>query len=345
MDRYRVFISYSHTDRDIVEKLAGMLERNGLTPIWDKDLRIGTFFDDEIKNYIAHAHVFMPIITAASSKRGWVHQEIGYAMAMNIPMLPVSIEKIPGEMLQRLHAVMLDKALGGAEEILTYSAFDKLVKECGPFQSVYHYTEMNDERAEKIAAMANYVKGLEKAGCVRQKGGCSSFQIPNRILSDPVWDQRYYPNGKVDTHCKMQLSERKALEIHAREAGCKLIVNPALILDKRYHTVSRIARLGTFLSFLTGMEDGQIDVAFDDRLTFNETLTIVGDWFSTESYYRSEAQGFKHSLFTRHAPAIKSKIEAFDEEFDALLRANGTAPGASRKAAVKRIEDLLNGLK
>ena len=36
----------------------------------------------KIQTEIAHAHVFVPILTAHSHKAGWVHQEIGYALAL-----------------------------------------------------------------------------------------------------------------------------------------------------------------------------------------------------------------------------------------------------------------------
>lgn len=341
MHRYRVFISYSHDDREYAQKLADILEENTLQPIWDKNINRGSFFDEQIKDYIAHSHVFMPVITAASTKRGWVHQEIGYASALHIPLLPVSIGRLPGEMMQRLQAVMLDNALSNAKEELSSQAVGKLVEGCKPIQSAYFYTELSCERAQKIAEAANYVKWLGFSACIRQKGGCSSFQIPNKILSNPVWEQRYYPATKDEAHCRDQLNERRALEEQARSGGCMLIVNPALILAERYHAASKRARLETFLDFLKSMPDDRIDVAFDDRLTFSESVTIIGDWFATESYYRSEAQGFKHSIFTCHAPGIMRKIRAFDEEFDALLEENGVVKGRSREAAAERIAKLL----
>lgn len=81
MNTYRVFISHSHEDLEKVENIVKALKENGLTPMWDKNFRYGQGFHEQIKNFISHAHVFMPFITEAFSKRGWVHQETGYAMA------------------------------------------------------------------------------------------------------------------------------------------------------------------------------------------------------------------------------------------------------------------------
>ena len=89
---YRIFISYSHEDRRLARILANILEENGLIPMWDENFTWGHGFPEQIKNFISHAHVFVPIVTKASSKRGWVHQEIGYARALNIPILPIGSE-------------------------------------------------------------------------------------------------------------------------------------------------------------------------------------------------------------------------------------------------------------
>ena len=104
-NKYRVFISYSHEDMRLVEKITTILKENGLQPMFDKGFTSGHGFTDQIKNFISHAHVFMPVITKESGCRGWVHQEIGYAMAMNIPVLPVSLGEMPGQMISHLQAI------------------------------------------------------------------------------------------------------------------------------------------------------------------------------------------------------------------------------------------------
>lgn len=91
--QYRIFISYSHKDKDRAEKLAKTLKENGLNPIYDKHFEGGFGFTDQIKKFIAHAHVFVPLITKSSSQRGWVHQEIGYAAALNVPIMPIMIDR------------------------------------------------------------------------------------------------------------------------------------------------------------------------------------------------------------------------------------------------------------
>lgn len=62
---YRIFISYSSADADLKDRLVAVLEANGLQPMHDKGSAAGSGFPDQIKNYNAHAHVFMPRNAAA----------------------------------------------------------------------------------------------------------------------------------------------------------------------------------------------------------------------------------------------------------------------------------------
>lgn len=339
MRNYRVFISYSHKDIDYVVKISEILEQNGLTPVWDRSFSFGYGFHEQIENYIAHAHVFIPVITAESNKRGWVHQEIGYAKALHVPIIPISIGELPGEMISQLHAITLDETLKGAEHHLTYKAIDNFVQHSyHPSLSTYCCTEQAEERAELIVKMANEIISIDQYACIRQKGGLSSFQIPNVPITDNRWAQRYN-NGvqNNDFHCQRQLEERRVLETHARAAGCKLIVNPELIV-RNYIKPAQLERLSTFLEFIQSMPDDMIDVAFDSNLGFNETVTLVGDWFSSEAFSRTSTSGFKQAIFTRHAPGIRRKIDAFDDEFNYLLQKNGTKQGESKSAAVNEIK-------
>lgn len=86
-NKYRVFISYSHQDAELVDRISSILEENGLQPMLDKGFASGHGFTDQIRNFITHAHVFMPVITRESSSRGWVHQEIGYPASWTVARL------------------------------------------------------------------------------------------------------------------------------------------------------------------------------------------------------------------------------------------------------------------
>ena len=58
----RVFISYSHEDREKVKIIANVIEKNGMEAIYDdkEGLQLGAGFRDEIIHLITHAHIPSP---------------------------------------------------------------------------------------------------------------------------------------------------------------------------------------------------------------------------------------------------------------------------------------------
>lgn len=158
----------------------------------------------------------------------------------------------------------------------SHKAIDNLVQHSyHPSLSAYCCAEQAEERAELIVRLADEIISLDQYATIRQRGGLSSFQIPSVPITDPRWTRRYN-NGvqNNDFHCRRQLEERRVLETHARAAGCRLVVNPDLIVQN-YGKAARVERLETFLEFIESMPGDKIDIAFDAGLDFNETVTLV----------------------------------------------------------------------
>lgn len=339
---YRVFISYSHDDRDLADRVVAILSDNGLRPVWDRDFEFGRGFHEQIKTRIAHAHVFLPIVTEKSSLRGWVHQEIGFAMALNVPVLPVGRGAIPGQMLEQLLAVRLDRELKAASRQLSHDVFERLVASFrDPSLAHYTCTQLREERAEAMARHAQEVLDVGEFGRVRQLGALSSFHIPDQVISDQVWKERH-PPGEFpgEYHCKLQRAERLALDKHARHSGCSLIVNPDV-----YGRVGRAplaARLKPLREFLASMPDELVTVAVDPKLPSAANVTLVGDWFAAESVSMA---GPRQTNFTTHAPSMQSRIQQFDEELHSVLKATKVRPEDSRRIALRKIDRIISSLK
>jgi hypothetical protein len=345
MRPYRVFISYAREDRDLVQHIADTISAKGLVPMWDKDFHFGLGFPEQIKAFIAHAHVFLPVITEASSRRGWVHQEIGYAMALNIPVLPVAFGSLPGEMIQHLQALQLSSDLTELTARLSPQAFENLLSGYRkPSLALSVCAELAEDRAAMMAEYARSIIDLGASGYVRQKGGLSSYHIPDRVITHPVWKQRYGQVVHSEHHCRLQREERLALEKHARASGCRLIIDPTLPYEQ-YGRQARIVRLETLLEFLESMPDDKVQVAFNTRMHREESITLVGDWFAAQSVSVSITRGYRQTVFTTHAPSMESRIELFDQEFDELLQDSRWTPSSSRLAAISSIKEVVAGLK
>ena len=337
---YRVFLAYSHEDVDLALQVVGLLERIGLRPVWDKDLWPGAPFTDEIKKGIAHAHVFLPLLTKASAKRPWVHQEIGYAMGLDVPVLPVAVGKLPGEMIQELQAVAISPDLHDLDDRLTARTVEHVVTRAqAASQATFRCAELPEERTRLLADYARTVLELGGHGRVRQSGAFSSFCLPNKTIRHPIWARREGRLPRSDAYHKLQREERIVLEEHAREAGCDLVIDLTVTLEQQ-GPGAREARLETLLAFLESMPDEKARVVVRDR-TEPGNLLIVGDWFVAESMTPRPGAGYLQTVFTRHAPAVLDRLRQFDEEFDELLEETGTDPSSSRLAAIARIKEAL----
>jgi hypothetical protein len=185
---------------ELVQKLDQILRKNGFDPMWDQQFAFGQGFHEQIRNFIAHAHVLIPVLTVTADQRKWVHQEIGYAMAMNVPVLPVAIstggiEAVPGEMIQNLHAIRV--VLSGAgvssddqdrlEQLLSVDAIELLIeRSLDPRRVLFTCADFHENRATMLAQYADEVRALGRWGLVRQKGALSSFHIPLETINHKV---------------------------------------------------------------------------------------------------------------------------------------------------------------
>jgi hypothetical protein len=342
MHKFRIFLSYSHEDRQLAEKVVKELRRIGLNPVYDKDIQPGSPFTDAIKGLITHCHVFLPLITRNSQKRPWVHQETGYAMALDIPVLPIAIGNLPGQMISQLQAISVKPDLSDLPQRLKEANIEKVV--FPPPQrpkSIVKVADWPDKRAELMAQYANRVVQMGAYGCLRQCGALSSFNIPDKDPADPVWDDREGDEKRSIYYRSLQREERRALEIHARHQGCFLIIDPTIDFSEKGPNVTK-ARLSTLLRFLEDMPENKVQIVFSSRAR-EGSLTIVGDWFVAESMV-PRPEGYRQTVFTWHAPTVLRWVQKFDQEFKELCEMSTLKPKASCKAAIEGIEKIIRGL-
>jgi hypothetical protein len=346
--KYRVFVSYSHADLELVEPIVEVLG-NVADVLWDKTFAYGHGFHRQIELYIAHSHAFLPVVTQKSTSRGWVHQEIGYAMALNIPVLPIAIgpDALPTDMIQSLQAIrVIDPTPQECRRIvaeeLTHTVLENLVADYeDPEQGLYQCARETEDRARLLVQYCRDVRKLNRHGTVRQAGALSSFHIPREPLRHPVWHLRYGEKHRPSQHhCKWLRSERLALEQHAAEAGCKLIVNPEVSYEL-YGAEARRVRLEWLLEFLRATENAL--AVLDPTQHVEKSTTLVGDWFAAEAVSAAIAKGYRHTIFTRHAPTVRATQEEFDDEFDSLLT-NGWTMENCRAKTVEVLDQLLTKL-
>lgn len=338
---YRIFIAYSHEDRALLENAVKVLEDNGYNPLCDKNIMVGKPFTDEIKKMIAHAHIFLPLLTENSSLRPWVHQETGYALAMNIPILPVAVGSVPGEMTAQLHAVTVCDDFSDFPQKVSAYDMENLVMH-DPTEGVTNLwvSAWAEERTKLLGDYAAWVSNLHYYGRVRQRAALSSFSIPDADVQDEIWKQRDGNIAYSQYYHSLQRIERQTLQAHAEKGGCDLLIDPDFCLE-RHGIEATTARLKILMEFL--MDKNNVS---DIRVVISEeahqsNLTFVGDWFSAESFSPKVGESHSRTVFCRHAPTVLNQMRLFDDLFNKLLSQQGTAPEASRDWAIGYIAEII----
>lgn len=342
--KLRVFVSYSHDDETAVTRLVDVLARNGLRPMHDADFASGSGLTHEIRAYIAHSHVFLPVITESASRRGWVHQEIGYAIALNIPVLPVVIgEGLPQAMIQDRLAVRLRPDLSDLPDKLSLRRIEKVASGLEEEPPLYECAVATEARSDMLARYARTVLAMEMTGRVRHRGALSSFSIPRQDITHPAWDLHYgsaVARGSIH-HRGLLRDERAALCEHAAMSGCRLIIDPT---QGAFGPEVRRSRLGCLLDFLESDEVADVQVAIDARMPPEDNLIMVGSYFCAQSVAGSVEHGYRQTIFTRHAPTLARSMQRFDRKFAEVLAEAGWAPEASRHLAAEEIRRVMAAL-
>jgi hypothetical protein len=339
MSEYRVFISYRHDDVEKVEILADILRKNGLEPMWTPDIRAGSGFTQEIMDFIAHSHIFVPFITKDSIERGWVNQEIGYAKALNIPILPISLDELPPGMISDLQAVKWDDNQIKMKDRLSCNKFNKII-ESTKTKPLFECGYLFHERTQMIADFSKRIRymGSGYHGHVRQKSRLSSFQIPDKPINDEIWQER----DKVDlseTSFKLLRKERQELEKHVAKCGFSLIIDPNIAIKENGAEIAKV-RIGVLLDFLNEIKNENTKIVMDQG-KIDQNLTMVGDWFAALAAVQILKKGsIKQTIFTRHAPTLRKLIETFDNEIDGLLSKQKLSANESKNYAIGQLEEL-----
>ncbi len=345
---YRVFISYSHLDVILIERLKGFLVQIGVTPVSDLDLVGGTRFSDEIKRQIAHAHIFISVLTANSQESPWVHQELGFALGLGLPVLTLALDKLPGGMSHELQAVKIRSDMSDLAQNVSARQLDLLVSTAQDARiALFQCADSVIERTQLLSEQAKHLY-LTTGPCkLLQKAAFGSFSIPNRSVKHGDWVRREGGEATEQSMRALFRAEREWLERHAQEGGCDLIIDPYVVVKDgdEVNRIATVSRLETLLEFLLKMgDDGVRVVTRRDEIEGN--LTILGDWLVADAVVPRYHGGFRQTVFTRHGPTVLARKAEFESEFEELFReTRGPEPSSKRVAQLleDRIADIRKG--
>src|SRR5262249_17806011 len=138
------------------------------------------------------------------------------------------------------------------------------------------------DRAKMLAQIAQEVHESQGPAKVRQQSDLSSFAMPDLPIDSPRWTERDGSFRREKFHRQALRDERRAMERHARGAGCSLIVDDTFVAASG--EMARRARIEILVDFLDSMSDGCIEIAIGRRSAHDpSSVVIVGDWCSATS--------------------------------------------------------------
>lgn len=341
---YRAFICYAREDLAIAESVREALREVGIIGWLDKrTIHGGADFSAEIQEAILSAHLFVPIITRRANRRPWVHQEIGFAHALNVPVLPIGVGLDPGGLIHHLQAVSVsdETELGHLAQKLEALDLFGIVEPAASARRML--VEIAASAIDRPRLMVRYAqRTLRKfgGGKVRQKAYYTSFSIPDKPTNDSIWDRREHDQRRMEDYLDEQRGERQVMEKLARQGTCRLIIDPRPALFPGNATGWR-ARIEILRDFLDSMPDTHLEVMPAD-LCEPHNLVLVGDRFLAEADSRIAGQGYQRTHFTWHAPTVLWRLRRFDEEFEDLCTSRGLRAEESRKYTLGVLETLLS---
>ena len=323
---YRVFMSCRREDRAAADGVTAYLRELGLRPFSSADIMVGESYSQGVREHILSAHVFMPLMTAGSMHRPWIHQETGFAMGSAVAVLPILLknEPIPAELASQFHGVQIAGDMSDIHEYLTVERFEKLAAASGDPEFANYQTAADpDRRFELLIRRAEKVHRWGYRGRVRESYLLSSFSFPDAPVDSVEWDRC---EGKVKKPIRLRRlyrELRRSLEQHAREEGCDLLLYPQGALD-----ISDIEswrhRLDVLRDFVKSMPKDKVRLAFRPRPAYSHQL-IVGDWFAARCI--GGAPGvYPETMITKHSFVVLDRISRFEAELEQYAPGSDAQP-------------------
>lgn len=183
----KIFISYSHSDEDVAERISSKLADKGLEPWIDRqEIRPGQSFIAGMNEGVASASYVLVLLSEASGKSDWVGREWMSALAGKIPVLPVLLKggELPALLKDVVYFDLRSNEVGGIEKI---AAFFEVEGQSVPTSKSRALTESPLKGANRRQLRLVAVRCLDHSGV---SAFCFDAEIDIKALhGDSVLDQ------------------------------------------------------------------------------------------------------------------------------------------------------------
>jgi hypothetical protein len=97
-EKYDVFLSYTAKDREWVRRLANALLEQGLNVWYDEiEIKPGDVWRDQTEKGLRASTYVVMVITPEAAHSNWQAAELGAALALQKPLIPIVAEDVPSK--------------------------------------------------------------------------------------------------------------------------------------------------------------------------------------------------------------------------------------------------------
>lgn len=107
----KIFISYANDDHELAGEIKRLLEdRYGVDVfLAHDDIRPSREWQEEIKEALNETNAFLALLTESFDGSDYTDQETGYALARDIPIIPLNAGNIPHGFISRYQALRINR--------------------------------------------------------------------------------------------------------------------------------------------------------------------------------------------------------------------------------------------
>jgi len=190
----RIFLSYSHKDKNLSGELKKKLERNGFeTFMAHEDIEPSKKWEEEIIRNLKKCDIFIPIISKNFKESKWTDQETGIAFAEDKLIIPINIGLVPYGFIGKYQALKYDENISHTCEkimdtIRKSPIYDR-VKDffIKRFVKSEHFSEAN-ERVEKLELFETFT--VDQINEII-RGYVNNYEIRGGFKSSPFVDSLF----------------------------------------------------------------------------------------------------------------------------------------------------------
>lgn len=165
-----IFISYSGEDKTNVKLIAQLLEQQGWSVWWDRQIPIGKQFDTVIEEELQKSFCVIVVWTHRSVKSEWVKNEANEAGQLG-KLVPVLLEDVPIPLaFKRTETAMLTGWQGEEDHpelTLLYSAVDATIKDQKVKKEAVGTSTIQTKNEEHKTKIWSSEKRIDKPGSVK----------------------------------------------------------------------------------------------------------------------------------------------------------------------------------